>query len=94
VLTAPPLLEWGAVRRADYFNVQVERDGKKILSRWPRKTQLQMHSEWRYRGHVRHLVPGRYKWHVWPGFGSRSAARYGPKIGSRSFVIAAVPPAQ
>src|SRR5262249_26095418 len=35
VLTAPPLLRWRAVRRAGYYNVQVYRNGHRILSFWP-----------------------------------------------------------
>jgi hypothetical protein len=93
VLAAPPRLEWSRVRDADYFNVQLRRDGRKVLSVWPRRSKLQLRSQWRYRGQLQQLVPGRYEWDVWPGFGPRRASRYGRKIGSRTFVIAGVPPA-
>jgi hypothetical protein len=87
VLGAPPLLRWTPVRRADYYNIQLRRDGTKVLSRWPARARLQLSDRWRFEGRVRRLVPGRYEWDVWPGYGRRSAARYGQRIGGRSFVI-------
>ena len=47
VLAAPPRLEWSRVRDADYFNVQLRRDGRKVLSVWPRRSKLQLRSQWR-----------------------------------------------
>lgn len=94
VLTAPPLLRWTAIRSADYYNVQLVRDGRKVLSTWPGRPRLQLTDRWRFEGHVRRLVPGHYRWDVWPGFGPRRDARYGRKVGSRSFVIPGGPPAQ
>jgi hypothetical protein len=93
-LTAPPLLRWMAVRDADYYNVQLRRDGRKVLSRWPSRPRLQLTGTWRFGGQVRHLSAGTYHWDVWPGFGRRLDARYGKRIGGRTFVIPAAPPAQ
>jgi hypothetical protein len=28
-----------------------------------------------------------YRWYVWPGFGPRSANRYGKLLGTRKFVV-------
>jgi hypothetical protein len=92
VLSAPPILRWTPVRDADYYNVQLRRDGRKVLSRWPSRARLELQSRWRFQGRVRRLVPGRYRWDVWPGFGSRSEARYGARIGGWSFVIPEAPP--
>ena len=92
-LTAPPLLRWMAVRDADYYNVQLRRDGRKVLSRWPSRPRLQLTGTWRFGGQVRHLSAGTYSWDVWPGFGPRRDARYGKRIGGRTFVIPAAPPA-
>jgi hypothetical protein len=39
-------------------------------------------------GRRQRLIPGPYRWYVWPGFGSRSARRYGRLLGTRSFEIA------
>ena len=93
-LTAPPLLRWTAIRRADYYNVQLLRDGHKVLSIWPGRPRLQLEGRWRFEGHVRRLVPGQYRWTVWPGYGLRREARYGRKVGSRTFVIPGGSPAQ
>ena len=92
VLGAPPLLRWTPVRGADYYNVQLRRDGRKVMSRWPRRARLQLGDRWRFNGRVRRLVPGRYEWDVWPGYGVRADAQYGARIGGRSFVIPEAPP--
>jgi hypothetical protein len=86
-VAAPPLLRWTPVRRARYYNVQVLRGGRKILSAWPRRAQLQLKSRWRYRGKRYRLKPGKYYWYVWPGKGPRKDNEYGPRIGARSFVV-------
>ena len=80
------LLTWTPVRGADYYNVQLFRAGK-ILSAWPLQTHLRLARTWVFAGRRYRLTPGRYRWYVWPGFGVPSAARYGPLIGSRSFVV-------
>jgi hypothetical protein len=88
-LTAPPMLSWTSVPRADYYNVQLFRDGKmvKVLSRWPDRAGLQLRRTWRFNGRRYRLRPGKYRWYVWPGFGHRSAGRYGQLIGSGTFVV-------
>jgi hypothetical protein len=88
-LYAPPMLRWTPVRGADYYNVQLRRGGRKVLSRWPGRAELQLHPRWRFEGRIRRLRPSHYRWHVWPGFGARSQAIYGRRIGSRSFVVPA-----
>jgi hypothetical protein len=81
-----PVLTWTPVRGADYYNVQLFRGGK-ILSTWPSQARLRLARTWIFAGRRYRLTPGRYRWYVWPGFGVRSGVRYGPLIGSRSFVV-------
>jgi hypothetical protein len=86
-VSAPPLLRWTPVRGADYYNVQLYRGRTKVLSAWPARARLQLKRTWRLRGHRYRLRAGRYRWYVWPGFGPPAAARYGPEIGTRTFVV-------
>jgi hypothetical protein len=85
-VSAPPLLRWRAVSRATYYNVQLIR-GRKILSAWPTRPRLQLRRSWTYGGRRYRLAPGRYRWYVWPGFGSPAATRYGPLLGQSEFVV-------
>jgi hypothetical protein len=84
---SPPLLVWKAVRRARYYNVQLFRDSEKILSAWPEESRFQLKRTWRYRGKQYHLLPARYCWRVWPGFGKRSEQRYGKQLGRKCFRV-------
>jgi hypothetical protein len=83
----PPVLRWKRVRRATYYNVQLYRRHRKILSRWPRRSSLRLQRQWRYKGTRRRLAPGRYRWYVWPGYGRRSAKRYGRLLGKSTFTV-------
>jgi len=84
---APPLLAWRAVPKASYYNVQLYRNGQKILTVWPTKTSFLLQRTWRFGGQAYRLTPGTYRWYVWPGYGKRSANRYGKALGSRTFVV-------
>jgi hypothetical protein len=86
-LSRPPLLRWRRVARAGYYNVQLFRNGRKILSAWPTKRQYQLRSRWRYRGQRHRLVHGSYRWLLWAGYGHRSEHRYGRLLGRRTFVV-------
>ena len=83
----PPLLRWTPVQGARYYNVQLFRKGRKILSAWPTRPRYQLKRRWTYRGELRRLVPGRYRWLVWPGFGPRSKADYGRRMGPGTFEV-------
>jgi hypothetical protein len=85
VVSAPPRLTWRGVHGADYYNVQLFKGNRKILSAWPHGSHLQLRLAWKYRGKHRRLNPGLYRWYVWPGYGLRSAQRYGPRLGGSSF---------
>jgi hypothetical protein len=83
----PPLLRWTPVRRARYYNVQLFRNGRKILSAWPEKARFRLKKRWRYDGLRRRLEPARYRWAVWPGYGPRSKSDYGKRLGPASFRV-------
>src|SRR5215211_959547 len=84
--SGPPLLRWKPVRHASYYNIQLYRHGK-LLSRWPRKNHFQLTRKWRFGGKLRVLKPGRYRWYVWPGYGLRSAHRYGRRVVASTFTV-------
>ena len=84
---APPLLRWTPVRGAQYYNVQLFRDGRKVMSAWPTRARLQLKRSWTYRGTRVRFGSGEYRWLVWPGRGARSKAEYGARIGVRKFTV-------
>jgi Ca2+-binding RTX toxin-like protein len=83
----PPLLRWTPVRSARYYNVQLFRNRHKVLSAWPSRPRYRLKPRWSYRGRQRRLAPGRYRWAVWPGFGPRSRADYGRRMGPSTFEV-------
>jgi hypothetical protein len=86
-VSGPPLLRWRRVARATYYNVQLYRGGRKVLSAWPARTRLQLRMRWRFNGRAEHLRAGAYRWYVWPGFGNPAARRYGRLLGTSTFVV-------
>jgi hypothetical protein len=86
-LGSPPTLRWSAVPRATYYNVQLFRNGRKVLSAWPTRPRLQLAQTWRFEGRPYRLTPGTYRWYVWPGFGARSQSTYGKLVGTQRFTV-------
>jgi hypothetical protein len=84
---APPLLTWRSVAKASYYNLQLFRGQRKVLSRWPGANEFQLKQSWRFAGRHRRLRAGRYCWHVWPGYGRRARRNYGELLGSRCFTF-------
>jgi hypothetical protein len=80
-------LRWSSDKSATYYNLQLYRGGKKILSTWPVVTSFRLPRSWSYAGHSYRLARGTYKWFVWPGRGARANAKYGPLLGSSTFVV-------
>ena len=76
-LRAPPLLRWQAVAGAKFYNVQLLRNGVKVLSSWPRTAKLRLGRTWKYGGKRQRLVPGSYRWYVWGARGTRERPTYG-----------------
>jgi hypothetical protein len=83
----PPLLKWAKITGAPYYNVQLYRGSKKILSAWPEGTKLQLPRRWTYLRTRYKLVPGRYRWYVWPGVGPRRNSKYGKLLGGSTFRV-------
>jgi uncharacterized repeat protein (TIGR01451 family) len=86
-VASPPLLRWRPVKRASYYNVQLFRNGQKLLSAWPRTPMLRLQSRWRFARHAFALSPGTYRWYVWPGYGERSLSHYGGLLGQSAFTV-------
>jgi hypothetical protein len=87
VVHNPPLVDWTAVRRATYYNIQLWRRGQKILSVWPSTSHYRLRARWTFRGKRYMLSDGPLTVYVWPGFGPKAAARYGGVLGWTSFRI-------
>jgi hypothetical protein len=83
----PPVLSWFPAAGAAYYNVQLFRGRTKVLSIWPARPKLALRRSWSYNGRTFRLVPGRYRWYVWPGVGARKANRYGTLLGGSFFVV-------
>lgn len=83
----PVELRWPKVAGATYYNVQLRLKGVKILSTWPATTTVTIPLSWSYGGKVHRLVPGEYRWDVWPGFKDRASATYGKLIRTSHFVV-------
>jgi hypothetical protein len=88
-VSSPPLLAWRPAPRAVYYNVQLYRGAVKVLSIWPTRSHLQLRTRWSYLGRERRLVPGTYRWLVWPRYGRGAAGRYGALLGQSTFTVTA-----
>jgi hypothetical protein len=83
-VSSPPLLDWVGVPRARGYNVQLWHDGRKILSRWPTASQMQLDRRWSYQSRNSRLARGEsYTWYVWPRF----RHGYGKMLGSSRFAF-------
>jgi hypothetical protein len=83
----PPLLVWAKVAGATYYNVQLFRGTRKVFSAWPTRSRLRIPPSWRFGGRRERLIPGTYRWYVWPGFGARAAVDFGEVLGTSSFTL-------
>jgi hypothetical protein len=87
IVHGAPTLAWLPYRRAAYYNLQLFRGGRKILSAWPRRSRFRLGRSWTFGGRHYSLSKGKYEWRVWPGIGKRKAHRYGPLLGHSTFVL-------
>jgi hypothetical protein len=82
VLHTAPLLTWKAKLGTAYYNLQLYRNGKRVLVVWP--------SHPAYRIPASALTPGTYVWYVWPALRSGGATpTFASLIGRATFVYKA-----
>ena len=84
---AGDLLAWAPVKGASYYNVQIYRGSRKVLSVWPKQPRLKLPRTWSFEGKPTGSRRGDYRWYVWPGHGPLQAAHYGRLLGGNSFVV-------
>jgi len=80
-------LRWRRVPGADFYNVVLWSNGRRVADLWPRTNHVQP------RG-ASVLGPGRYFWFAFPGFSDGGKTRYGALVGRGSFQIKGSPPPQ
>jgi hypothetical protein len=94
----PKQFTWTRDPRASFYNFQLFAGGtlllqstaassKKILSAFPTKPLYRFKSPWKWQGRRYRLTKGVYTWYVWPGYGTRANAKYGPLMGSATFQL-------
>jgi hypothetical protein len=78
-VTTAPRMTWKPQEGIAYYNVQVYRNGKRILVGWPSQASFRLPAYL--------LEPGIYTWYVWPAFRhANAAATFGDLIGRATFV--------
>jgi hypothetical protein len=78
VLHSVPLLSWRGRKDSAYYNLQLYRNGKRVLVAWP--------SHASYRPPASVMVPGTYVWYVWPALRNGGSATFSSRIGRATFV--------
>ena len=75
---AAPMLRWEPRKGAAYYNVQVFRQGKRVLVAWPQRPSFRFPAD--------KLEPGTYVWFVWPALARTHASpRFDDLIGRATF---------
>jgi len=85
----PAAFGWVAVPGASYYLVRFFRGGREIYEARPAGPHLVLPLHWNFRGRELRLEPGRYRWSVRPGYGSREGGRYGKPIVDAAWVFPA-----
>lgn len=81
------LLTWPRVPAASYYDFILWHDGRRVLDEWPNEPRSMVPVAWSFRGVAYTLVPGRYDWFAYAGFGAKSARHYGALAGSGVLVV-------
>lgn len=80
LVSTPPRMTWQAEAGVAYYNIQVFRNGRRVLVGWPSAASYQLPEYL--------LQPGVYTWFVWPAFKHAGAApTFGDLIGRATFVF-------
>jgi hypothetical protein len=80
VSTTTPVLTWKPKQGSAYYNVQIYRNGKRMLVGWPTKASFLVPTG--------KLLPGTYVWFVWPALKEDGdAPTYADLIGRATFVV-------
>ena len=87
VLHKAPLVRWVPVAKARFYNVQLWRGKKKLLTTWPSETRFRLNDTWTFGERKQHLQDGKYQVFVWPAFGTLATPRYGKLVGRVDFVV-------
>jgi hypothetical protein len=83
-VSLPFVLDWVSVEGARFYNVQVWKGKRKVLSVWPSASSYRPKRSWRFGGERYSLRSGtRYRWYVWP----RVNGRYGRILGGGVFDV-------
>lgn len=81
-VNAPPRLTWKAQTATAYYNVQLFRNGSRVLTGWPARAAFKLPAG--------KLKPGTYVWFVWPAVRhGKAAPTFGKLIGRATFVYKA-----
>ena len=89
----------GSVVHGDVQRITVDRgvafqSGQPVPTFDPQpRTGIDLSGTWRFRGKLRQLRAGVYRWFVWPAFVSGGQTRYGAPLMRGAFTIAARPTA-
>ena len=80
LLREQTVIRWPRTPGAGYYNVQVYLGRRRVINAWPTGTRLRVPEP--------AIDQGRYySWMVWPGFGPRDRAAYGPPLGRSVFGV-------
>jgi hypothetical protein len=80
-------LRWKAVAGASYYNLILWHRGRRVLDLWPTRPRTDLPTAWRHGGTRYRLLPGRYLWFAYAGFGAKASRHYGALAGNGILVV-------